>query len=140
MLAIWLGIIVPILYWLVLGGLGVPIVGGMVWGNVRIEPEFLLTLFCPLPFAVASALGVEFRQLAVPNHTQPVSRMQFSLRRLFYWTFVAAGAFAVLRILPIQVVYPEVLVSFSLGVVIGFLSMVTVLGPRNESICIFVFG
>ncbi len=139
MLAIWLGILVPMLYWLVLFVVGSMVAAAFASMHLRAEPAIVLLLFYPLPFAIASTFGLRLIPIAIRDREHDIRPVRFSLRRIFYWTFIAAIVFALLRLVPTQTIYPEMLLWFALGNFTGALCVFAVLKPGPNRFA-FVFS
>jgi hypothetical protein len=133
--AIWLGLISPFLYWLLFVALGTPL---FIMAVLRLphHPEnfailAILPVLYPLPFAVGAAFGLVVRWLISPGETELRGEpIRFSMYRLFQWTFGIALALGLVRLVPNAMnVNALVYFLFVSGVVCGFASVLTLLRP-----------
>ncbi len=134
MIAIWLGLVVPLLYCALLIVLGMPLFVSMYSGRYPLgfigAAIVFVPLLYPLPYALLAACGLRFRRLALAESEPPT--LQLSIRSLLYWTLVLGAALGTLRLIPIRFSdYPEVWFWFALGTVSGVVTVLILLRPGH---------
>jgi hypothetical protein len=130
MIAIWLSFLATGLYWGVLLAFAVPIALAIILDQ---DPSpwvgLMAVMLYPLPFAIASFIGLKVMQLIAPDEQElNAEPIRFSLRSMLLWTFIIAAALGIVRLLPRPSGdYSEVWFWFVVAAASGLITVLAVL-------------
>jgi hypothetical protein len=135
MIAIWLTLLATGLYWGVLLAFAAPIALAIIVGH---DPSpwigLMAVMLYPLPFAIASLIGLKLPQLVARDETDISGPpIRFSIRSMLMWTFIIAAALGIVRLLPRPSGdFSEVWFWFIVAATSGVITVLAVLKPGSN--------
>jgi hypothetical protein len=135
MVAIWLALLAPGLYWGVFLAFTAPVVLA-IFVNPPGSPWILMLaiMLYPLPFAFASLMGLKVLQVIASEEAEKSAQpIRFSIRSMLVWTFIIAAALGLVRLLPRPSGnYSEVWFWFVVAATGGLVTLLAVLKPGSN--------